>query len=588
MSFRRAITYSVAINLFFLALCLIFGDLKFGAIDDYFMAARLTGALGTDYNPHLIFVNAIYGYVLLPLYHLFPKIGWYYIGEMFSVFLSFTVIGYVLLQRCGERWGAVLAALFTALFASDFYLVVQFTQCASILSAAGMLLFAYGIVRPSATLQTQAPDRAPVDSIASLQDDRWKRFLNAVPFILGVLLMLWGSVMRWQAFLMGMPFFCLCLLFLPRECWAARWRVITGLAVLFVAAFAMHSFDQGIYQAPEYAAFNQFQGPRVALGDNGNYNQNAVYEDAEELGLSGKDFHLLKDWAWYDTEAFSCDSLSRYTELIRSYHDNNETRLVPRMLMGAIGRSTQSPIFWGWLAFCVVIYFTRREKFLYLWGSFFVILSLMSYLLLIGRPGYRVESGFWLYAAVLAIPLFGRFSLNLPWKLVAGIVGIVVIANIYAYATAGEVIRDPVQGKKRTLAIEDSTDYKAVFDYIESNPQELFLLSNDAFMRFSHHRNPPYLAEPVGAYRRTVSFGYWTPYLPEVTQALADFGVTNPMKDVVHDNIIVINEGRLGDFLQRHYYDSVTVDTLKVIGEMSFYKYRLVRAPDTLSGEALQ
>ena len=48
MSFRRAIAYSAAINLFFLALCLIFGDIKFGAIDDYFMAARLSGALGTD------------------------------------------------------------------------------------------------------------------------------------------------------------------------------------------------------------------------------------------------------------------------------------------------------------------------------------------------------------------------------------------------------------------------------------------------------------------------------------------------------------------------------------------------------------
>ena len=104
MPFKRAITYSLAINLFFLALCLIFGDLKFGAIDDYFMAARLTGALGTDYNPHLIFVNAIYGYALLPLYHLFTKVGWYYIGEMFSVFLSFTVIGYVF---AATLWRAV-------------------------------------------------------------------------------------------------------------------------------------------------------------------------------------------------------------------------------------------------------------------------------------------------------------------------------------------------------------------------------------------------------------------------------------------------------------------------------------------------
>ena len=139
---KKALAFSAVINLFFLILCLIFGDLKFGAIDDYFMAARLTGAFGTEYNPHLIFVNAIYGYALLPLYHLFPKIGWYYIGEMTAVFISFFTISYVLLRKMGANWGTLLATLFTALFASDFYLVVQFTQCASILSAAGMLFFA--------------------------------------------------------------------------------------------------------------------------------------------------------------------------------------------------------------------------------------------------------------------------------------------------------------------------------------------------------------------------------------------------------------------------------------------------------------
>lgn len=580
MPFKRAITYSVAINLFFLALCLIFGDLKFGAIDDYFMAARLTGALGTDYNPHLIFVNAIYGYALLPLYHLFPKIGWYYIGEMFSVFLSFTVIGYVILQRCSERWGAILAALFTALLASDFYLVVQFTQCASILSAAGMLLFAYGVISKKSSLDSIGPK--------GLQNDIRGKIWAAVPFVLGVILMLWGSVMRWPAFLMGMPFFCLGLLFILHKCWQAKFHVIFGLAILFAGAFSMHYWDQNIYKAPEYQDFIKFQGPRVTFGDNSNYNQNAVYEDAEELGLSGKDLHMLTSWIMYNTEVFSVDSLMRYASLIPPYREKNEVRLIPQKLLNALAHSLRSPLFWVWFAFCIIVYSTQHRKFLYLWSSLALILALLAYLMAIGRLVYRVESGFWLYAAVLAIPLFGRFTVNLPKKLVAGVFCIIAIANIFIYATSGETVRDPSSGMARTLAIEDTTDYAQVFDYIDKQPDKMFLLSMNAFMRFSHHRNPPYLAEPVGAYRRTVSFGYWTPYLPEVTQALADFGITNPMKDVVHDNVIVINEGRLGDFLQRHYYDSVAVDTLKVIGEMSFYKYRLVRSPDSLGGEALQ
>ena len=575
MPFKRAISYSAAINLFFLALCLIFGDLKFGAIDDYFMAARLTGALGTDYNPHLIFVNAIYGYALLPLYHLFPKVGWYYIGEMFSVFLSFTVIGYVLLQRCGERWGAILATLFTALFASDFYLVVQFTQCASILSAAGMLLFAYGVVKPSST-DCRAPGGARND------------IKKTVPFALGVLLMLWGSVMRWQAFLMGMPFFCLGMLFFFKDCWKVKWRVIAGLAILFVGAFAVHNWDKKIYQAPEYADFVKFQGPRVTFGDNSNYNQNAVYEDAEELGLSGKDMHMLTEWVLYDTEVYSVDSLARYASLISPYRDKNEVRLIPKNLLNALAHSLRSPLFWVWFAFCIIVYCTQRRKFLYLWSSLALILALLAYLLAMDRLVYRVESGFWLYAAVLAVPLFGRFTLNIPRKWAYSILAIIAVANVFIYATSGEMVRDPSSGAMRTLAIEDTTDYTQVFDYIDSQPDKMFLLSMNAFMRFSHHRNPPYLAEPIGQYRRTVSFGYWTPYLPEVTDALNDFGVTNPIKDVVHDNVIVLNEPHLVDFLQRHYYDSVAADALKEIGEMTFLKYHLVQPADSAAREAAQ
>ena len=95
-------------------------------------------------------------------------------------------------------------------------------------------------------------------------------------------------------------------------------------------------------------------------------------------------------------------------------------------------------------------------------------------------------------------------------------------------------------------------------------------------MRFSHHRNPPYLAEPVGSFRNLISFGYWTPYLPEITKNLNDYGIQNPIKDVVKENVIVINEGKLEDFLERHHYKDVELDTLKVIGEMEFFKYRLV------------
>ena len=564
MPFKRALLYSAVINLFFLVLCLVFGDIKFGAVDDYFMAAVLTGAHGIDYNPHLLFVNAVYGYALLPLYHLFPKVGWYYIGELLAVFLSFIAIGYVLLRRCGERWGLLLSTLFGAMFASDFYLVIQFTQCASILSAAGMLLFAHGLV------DCRAPKGARNDF---------------VPVVLGVLLLLWGGVMRWDAFLMGMPFFCVGLLFNLKQCWTFKWVTVAGLAVMFAGAYAMHHFDASLYKNAEYAPYVEIQGPRAVLGDASNYKKNAVYEDLEEMGKSGMDYHMLTSWIFYDTETFAVDSMRAIVGVIGNYRDKIERGDIPQRLLSALGHSLRSPLFWTWFIFCLLIWCTNRKKFLYLWVSLAVILYLMSILLGMNCLVYRVESGFWLYAAVLAVPLWGRFRYELSRKLVVVAVAVIAIANVFSYATSGKLVRGPGSGELRTLAIEDSTDYDQVFAYIDSQPDKMFLLSMNAYMRFSHHKNPPYLAEPIGSYRHTVSLGYWTPYLPEITRTLAEFGVTNPIKDVVHDNVIVINEGKLAGFLQRHYYDSVAVDTLKVIGEMEFFKYRLIEV-DSAAKEA--
>jgi hypothetical protein len=204
----------------------------------------------------------------------------------------------------------------------------------------------------------------------------------------------------------------------------------------------------------------------------------------------------------------------------------------------------------------------------------------------IGRLVYRVESGFWLYAAVLAIPLMGQFKFTLPPKIIYAVLAIIALFNIYTYATSGEIVRNPSTGELKTLAIEDTTDYNKVFEYIDSQPDKMFLLSMNAFMRFSHHRNPPYLASPTGSYRNTVSLGYWTPYLPEITTALKAYGISNPIKDVVHDNVIVLNEPSLVDFLQRHYYDSVTVDSINAIGEMTFYKYRLIKHEELQAEEA--
>jgi hypothetical protein len=48
------------------------------------------------------------------------------------------------------------------------------------------------------------------------------------------------------------------------------------------------------------------------------------------------------------------------------------------------------------------------------------------------------------------------------------------------------------------------------------------------------------------------------------------------MKDVVLENVFVIDVPNLSDFLEQHYYDKVKVDTVRNFNGMVVYKYSLV------------
>lgn len=542
----KCILASIFINVFFLALCLFFGNLRYGALDDFFMAGVLTGIHGDAYNPHLYFVNVLYGYALLPFYHLFPQIGWYYIFEMLGVFISLTGVSYIVVKQVGVAWGSIVTSILLSLVCSDFYLSIQFTQCASLYSAAGMLALLFGLSRN-----------------------------NRKIFVFGILMVLWGSVMRWDAFLMGIPFFCVAILF-NKQALLKNWRrMVVIAATLFLLVFSAKIFDESLYNVDVYRSYKEFQGPRAAFGDAHNYNMRAVYEDMEELGKSGADYAMLTDWVFYDTENFRVDSLKKILKYVDLYRDKNTISDISLMLVNTLRDSLDKPVSWIFVFFCLLIFFTNSQKHLYVWISFAIILCEIAYLLSLYRLVYRVELGIWLYAAILAIPIIKeKFQLTRKWTLI--IVAIISLVNLVGYYRTGMVVRDATTGRNRASVDEDSTNYAQVFKYIDEHPDKMFLVGMNTYMKFAMHKNPPYLSEPIGSFKRIVSFGYWTPYLPEITESLKEFGITNPIKDVVHDNVISVDVGNLCDYLQRHYYDSVQVQILHKIDDVVFYKYSVV------------
>ena len=78
-------SWAIILNVAFFLSILLMCDIKYEVSDDFIMSTVISGAYGNGYNPHLMFINIIWGYMLLPFYYLMPKISWYLVAQLFSL-----------------------------------------------------------------------------------------------------------------------------------------------------------------------------------------------------------------------------------------------------------------------------------------------------------------------------------------------------------------------------------------------------------------------------------------------------------------------------------------------------------------------
>ena len=546
---RSPLFFALLLNLFFLVLYFAFGIVRHGSLDDYFMSSVLTGAYGGAYDVHTYFVGSAYGYFLKPFYWLFPKVGWYFIFELVGTFAAFTTFTYFLIQRMGTIMGVALSALLLASLTPDFYFQLSFTQCATIYTAAGILsfFFAHGN----------------------------KRFL-----ILGSLFLIAGSTMRWECFLLGMPYLAIYLVFQTIIKKTGRKAGLVALAICFATLYGLHTFDKNLYSSDDYKYYADYQPVRAFFGDGAYYDKESAFDELQERGMSGPDFRLLKNWMFYDTEVFARDSLLPIIDVAKnSLYTPNPSRMSVAFFM-AVSRELTRSVGWCWAIFCIILLLSRSKlSNLYPWTSLGIIGISIGYLLLVNRLAYHVESGIWLYATVCGIFFMSADILDsnrfmVKWNKLIPLF-LIALAAFFAYFG----IAEQRTLKKQWQLIEHEqvpADWQEFLKYARDHNDDVFLLSFKKYKDLGTIRNPPYLSIDPGSWNNIFSWGYWNIHLPAMKQEFKKRGVDNPIHDIVHDNVYLLednNQPSLLDFYKRHYHDSLWVDTVKTFGDLMLLKY---------------
>lgn len=541
---------ALGINVFFLVLFTFLGIFRYGALDDYFMSTVLTGAYGSEFDPHLVFVNGVLAYCLMPLYCLFPSVGWFYIFQMCSIFGAFTLFSYCLIRQLGARLGVPLAVLLSAV-SIEFYASVSFTICAPLLAASGAIVFVKG----------------------SIQRKAWM-------LATGCILLVLGAMVRFQMFLLVIPFLGALLLWAHFPLKTVPKKSLIALALCGLAVYAVNSFDDSLYKDPEYKYYKEYQYRRAFFGDGAHFDKEAISDELEERGMTPLDFQLLCAWNFYDTQVFSKDSLDAIIKIAnRNAYAENKQRLPAAVAMGISNAFTRN-MAWCWCFVCVLILlFTGKKSRLYPWVSLALVVTSYIYLLQLNRLVSHVEMGIWLYAAVMGIPLLQRNNAvaGVPGKIASRLP---IIVSLFALVfLAGTILSLPKENRNRAIFAvpEMSSDWQNFVEYAKKNIDNVYLLSFHQYKDLGFVKDPPYRAAKAGSWQNIIPIGYWNINLPGMKRELEKRGVENPLRDIANSNVYTIETGNNPSyqlFYKIHYHKNLKVDTVQTFGNLMVLKYR--------------
>lgn len=573
---------AVIINAVFLALVLVFCEIKYETSDDYIMAAIMSGAYSGTPNPHMIFINILWGYLLLPFYYLVPQISWYLIAQLALCYCAFTAVTYLMLKRLDTIMGIMLSVLFITFFSDDAYIMVQFTKTAILAVMAGSILFLWAL----------------------FHDERCRKREIAA----GAVLVVAGSLIRYSVIYIAGGFLLLILLVefvqLFRCGSEGKWRKFVQIAVcgviLIGAVVSAKQIDRYIYNSnPEYKYFREYSSARGGIVDKKDYGYEACEEEYKELGLSENDYVLLRTWNFADPDLYTLELLQKVEKIVNDYQsDMVIDRDYIKYELGKRNYWKYSVLWACAILVLLTIIFNKN----YWWAS--LILSAGAYFYLCyfvatGRIVYRIEYAVFL-GLFLAIVYFWtkkncRFLQNkLELCNVCGILLLVFCVyqmptyrlNNWAEWINGAEYKTYVEERFYNSWDYDNRRYRGSV-YNESAFPNLEKeigthQGNFYFLNFSTTVQTLYLAHnpfESGEKAEGINSSFLcgvTVNFPDTLRKLDENDIKNPLKALIEDNVYLVDnlyQDRIYEYLKEHYYPDARRNLYKTADGFQIWKF---------------
>lgn len=377
-------------------------------------------------------------------------------------------------------------------------------------------------------------------------------------------------MLRFQQFLAEAAIFsALGVLFLIVKHRESR-RLAAGILLFcafFALVFGLWGADRLAYTSDEWQEYLRFNAARTELVDYGIPAYASNEEAYLELGMDNEAMLLLPRWRFLDTEKFSTEALEKIGAMKQptSLSLRYLARFAKNILKGLLHRAE----FLIFLPFLLIwLLRGRRGAAQFAAAIYLAAVLAMIYLYLYRIDRYffdRVDYGIWLAASIVMLFFMEPGKRCLP-QWIGGLAFVLIL--LYAQSFSAKYL-----WFNRQEMAENRLQQRAVLEEIHADAEHFYLrVDNNPWLVNAYG---PWDAIPFGIEANHCAFGGWALRTPPANQILRNYGIENPVRDMIDSECIYLlgtDIDWLVDYLHNWYDASAKPIPVKEIGKYTVYR----------------
>lgn len=541
----------------------------FAINDDTAMGGLMAGIQGM-FPGYSVFVNFIPSYLISKLAMIWGNINWYGIYLLGTCYLSFTFIGGIIFQKMRLKIGSTI---YIAIVVCGFIPILRyftFTTIAYVAILAGIVFIIQGYY-------------SEVNSI------------KYCLYILGVLMFINGSLIRYKCVYTGIVLFCgFIIMELIRERKTNIKKVIIlGIVILISCSFSFvfraYSMNQ-YYKDSTWSEYVEFNKARSNLIDFGLPDYNTNKDIYDSIGWSENDYNIFNSYSFPEDEKFSTTNFKKIYEYKKSMQSNaNFTGIIRKLIENVEKEFT--------IQICILliviisiynVYFSRN-KIMSIFVSIFPFIIHMLFIL-INRAPYRVVYPHYFISVVLLLLISDKYEkvssdneeVKVDVRLTNCILSIIIVASVIisinplyeSYYNRKNIADNQLLKQSieiyHTLCNDNNNTYLTSMDYNGG------LVKENSILRW----NLP------GSKDNVISVGGWGSRSKNIKYVKELNGIDNLIYDLIKkDNYFFVDRGEHVNMYKTYFKETYNLDvSFDIVNNMyntNIYKVNIINNDNT-------